>query len=82
MQLIRAALRDNIHHASPRAAEFSTVGIGGDAELLDYFIAELIRRAVTPASLGKEAVIIVASIDKEACLGPANPSNRKISRGS
>src|ERR1019366_4561693 len=59
-------------------SEFRAVSVGGDAELLDDLVAELIRRAIPAPRLGKEGIIVVRAIHQKAVLKPPRSAKRQI----
>src|SRR5208337_323666 len=76
--VVGAGLGDNVDDGAAGASLLRAVGIGGDAELLDDFVGELVGGAVKTASLGEEGVVEVAAIDEEAVLKSAQAAERKI----
>src|ERR1019366_3839442 len=58
--------------------ELRAIGVGGDAELLDDFVAELIGRAIAAPRLGKEGVIVVRAIHQKAVLKSPGSAKRQV----
>ena len=81
MPVIGAGLGDDVDYGAAGASLLSTVGIGGDAELLHDFVGELVGSAVETAGLGEESIVEVAAVDQEAVLKSANAAERKIAAG-
>ncbi len=80
--VIGARFGDDVDDCTAGASLLRTVGIRGDAELLDDFVGELVGRAIQAASLGEEGVVEIAAIDQEAVLKSAQATERKIAVGS
>ena len=81
MPVIGAGLGDDVDYGAAGASLLSTVGIGGDAELLHDFVGELVGSAIEAAGLGKESVVEVAAIDEEAVLESAETASEISNRG-
>ena len=76
--VVGAGLGDNVDDGAAGASLLRAVGIGGDAELLDDFVGELVGGAVKTASLGEEGVVVVVAIDEIAGLISANASESQV----
>ena len=79
--VVGAGFGDNVDDGAAGASLFRAVGVRGDAEFLDDFVGELVRRTVKAASLGEEGVVEVAAIDEETVLKSAQATERKITVG-
>src|SRR5580765_8380671 len=68
MKVIGTRLGDHIDDGTAGASLFGTIRVGRDTKLLHHFGRKLIGSAVSPASLRKKCVIVVASVDEEGIL--------------
>src|SRR5271157_2343716 len=81
MPIVAAGLGHHVEHPTASPAEFGTVGVRRDAELLDDFIAELIRRAITSSRLRVKRVIVVGAVHQEVVLEAADAAEGQIAVG-
>src|SRR5581483_3564030 len=72
MELVRSRFCDYIHHRATRAPGFGRRRILRYPELLNDLIRELIGRAISPARLSEERVVVVASVHQIAGLKTSN----------
>src|SRR5579862_699210 len=65
MKIIRARLRNDIHHAASGSPKFRISPAGNDLELLHCFERDVDRSALPSQLLAEEAVVIVAAIEAD-----------------
>ena len=78
MPFVVARLGYHVENPAARPAEFGTVGVRRDPELLDDFVAELIRRAITSARLGVKGIVVIGAVHQEVVLEAADTAEREI----
>src|SRR5579863_6247299 len=78
VELVRSGFGDHVDHCASGASQFGSIGVGRDAEFLDYLVGKLVGRAVASASLGEKGIVIVGAIDQIARLITADPAESQI----
>ena len=79
MDLIGPGFCNDIYDSAAGPSELRSISVGGDPKLLYDFIAELIRCAISPTSLGKEPIVVIPAIDQITRLITANAAESQIS---
>ena len=69
---------DDVHDRAAGTPQVGAVSIRGDAELLHYFVGELVWRAIAAAGLSEEGIVVVAAIDQVAGLEATNAAEGQI----
>ena len=82
VEAIGTRLSDHIHYGASGASQLSAVGVGGDAELLHYFVRKLIRRAIAAPGLPEKGVVVVSTIHQIAGLKTADAAKGEIAVGA
>jgi hypothetical protein len=78
VKTVGAGFSHYVHHRTTGASQVSAVGIGGNAEFLNYLVGKLVGRAVAAAGLAKESIVVVAAIDKVAGLEASDAPEGQI----
>ena len=78
VEAIGTRFGDHIHYGATSSAQLGAVGVGGDAELLHYFVGKLIGGTIAATGLPKKRIVVVATIDQIAGLESANPSEGEV----
>src|SRR6266571_6750530 len=81
MSAVGAGLGDYVHHGAAGASQLGAVRVGGDAELLNDLVAELVGSAIAAASLGEESVVVVGPIHQITGLIYANAAEGQVAIG-
>ena len=55
---VGAGFSHHVHHRTTGASQVSAVGVGGNAEFLNYLVGKLVGRAVAPRAWPKKALLL------------------------
>src|SRR5271166_1852037 len=81
MPLVAARLGHYVEYGAASPAEFGAVGVRRYTELLDDFVAELIRGTIAAPRLGVKRVVVVSTINQEVVLEATHAAKSQVAVG-
>src|SRR5208283_731556 len=61
---VRSRLSHHIDDRAARTSRLRPIAVRRDAELRDHFVRELVGRAISPARLREESVVVVRAVNQ------------------